>query len=140
MTDPAADPLVTFFEARLDQAERAVYAADTTLGKVNMNWAYEAVDGHGGRVVTSPRGAVIIPDTITGIGQHIALNDPATVLADIAADRDLIAAWEEAAAYYRAHTIASAGEVTGLLTAIKIRARRFARHPDWSDAWETRVA
>jgi hypothetical protein len=51
------------------------------------------------------------------------------VLRDVASGRKLIAAFEEARAFYDAHTSAPAGELHGLLTALKIYAERYADHP-----------
>lgn len=69
--------------------------------------------------------------------EHIARQDPARVLADVAADRKLIAAFESSAEWYnrpenRHHP---AGEPHGLYTAVKIRAERFATHPDYREEW-----
>lgn len=63
--------------------------------------------------------------------EHILRHDPARVLADVKADRDLIAAYREAEAYYATRRQAPAGELHGLATALRIRAARFAAHPDY---------
>ncbi len=66
---------------------------------------------------------------------HIVRHDPARVLRDVEADRKLIKTYEEAHAYYDQHKAAPAGEVHGLLMALKIRAERFDDHKDYQESW-----
>lgn len=60
---------------------------------------------------------------------HIIRNDPAHVLRQVAAHRELIATYEQASAYYNAHKDAPAGEVHGLYTAIKLIAKGYGVEP-----------
>ncbi|MEU0081359.1 DUF6221 family protein [Micromonospora tulbaghiae] len=55
--------------------------------------------------------------------------------ADVAADRAILSAYEDAAAYYRANPHVPAGEVHGLLTAIKHRAAAHADRLGYRDEW-----
>ncbi|RCH70470.1 hypothetical protein DT019_02995 [Streptomyces sp. SDr-06] len=62
---------------------------------------------------------------------------PECVLADIQAKRSIVAAYEEAVAWYDApenrHHLA--GEVTGLYSAVRLLALPFATHPDYREEW-----
>ena len=56
-------------------------------------------------------------------------------LRDVEADRKLIEAYEEARTWYERNKSAPAGELEGLYTALRIRAERFADHPDYNPQW-----
>ncbi|MFG2001624.1 DUF6221 family protein [Spirillospora sp. NPDC048911] len=111
--------LVEFFKARRDEDQWIAEGAAQDAGS-----AWESAKTFG------PHGSDPIDD-------HIARHDPARVLADVQADRRLIAEYERAVEFYNRpeNQRHSAGEVTGLYTAIKIRAERFADHPDYRDEW-----
>lgn len=55
--------------------------------------------------------------------------------AGVEADRAILAAYEDAVAYYRANPHAPGGEVHGLLTAIKHRAAVHADRPGYQPEW-----
>jgi hypothetical protein len=61
------------------------------------------------------------------LGRHIARWDPARVLADVEADRKLIAEFLRCGPHTQGHV--------GLLGAVKIRAERFADHADYREEW-----
>lgn len=147
------DPLIAFFRARLDEVAKAAHAAAAANpGSAATYWSAEQVDYTPETGSRLPRKAwAIVPERVRGIVlaicpadiqpkvvTHIALHDPASVLLDVQADRKLIAKFDEAVAWYEANPAAPAGEVTGLYTAIKIRAQRFDRHEDWQAAWQDR--
>lgn len=69
------------------------------------------------------------------VGDHIARWDPARVLAEVEAKRSLLAAYDEARAYYSANRSAPAGEVHGLWTAVKFSALPYADQPGYRDEW-----
>lgn len=68
---------------------------------------------------------------------HIALHDPASVLADIAAKRAILDAYEEARSFYRdpANLHIPAGEAHGLLTALRHLTTAYADRPGFREEW-----
>ncbi|MFF9003653.1 DUF6221 family protein [Streptomyces achromogenes] len=89
MTPDPLEDLVPWFRTQLDVDERIARAADDTLGKTNMDWAYQPEDELGGKVV-SARGFDLIPDVTAGIGAHVAGYDPRRVLREVAAKRAIV--------------------------------------------------
>lgn len=67
--------------------------------------------------------------------EYIERQHPKLALASINADRALLAAYEDAAAYYRATPGVPAGELHGLLTAIKHRAAAYAGDAGYREEW-----
>ncbi len=110
-------PLIAFLEARLAEDEQVVQEAHKPL------FANPAAER------TWEDYALFVLDDDYRHNTIVAPED--RVLADVKADRDLIAAYREAQAYYAAHRQAPAGEAYGLATALKIRVARFAAHPDY---------
>lgn len=74
----------------------------------------------------SPHGACALA------GLHLTV---AEARADIDAKRRIIDEYEQARAYYDKHKSAPAGEVTGLLTAIKLLARPYDGREGWRAEW-----
>lgn len=127
------DDLAAFLTARLDELKAAALkaaGADRKFGG-RPHWL---APGHG--LVTDAAdpdwavvdlGPCIDDDALAG---HIVLNDPASVLRDVEADRKLIAEYEaenpaEGPSYF-----------FGLWVAIRIRAERFSDHPDYRPEWK----
>lgn len=118
--------IARFIKARLDEDEQVAREAAKWHAP---HWRF---------AVTSELDAHVSADTdivaaciLPGVAPHIARHDPEHALADIAADRALLAAYsadgtgEETPDYY-----------WGLATAIKIRAVRFNGHPDYRPEWK----
>lgn len=69
------------------------------------------------------------------VAWHIATWDPARVLAEIAAKRSILDAYDEAKIWYDQHRSAPAGEVEGLWTAIKAIAQPYVDRPGFPEEW-----
>lgn len=88
MTD--VDERVAWLTARLDEMERV--AREACHGGQG-DWHQDDPDGEGGRI-EDERGNVVVYDEGSPSGweaEHIALNDPRTVLARVEADRQVLA-------------------------------------------------
>jgi hypothetical protein len=107
--------LVTWLRAQLDEDEPVARAASDEV----VDWIADDAAEHG----TEDEGG------------HIKRWRPARVLAEVEAKRRLLDVYEEAVAYYTRHTSAPAGEVTGLLTAVKLAALPYAGHPGYRTEW-----
>ncbi|MEU6342195.1 DUF6221 family protein [Streptomyces sp. NPDC046977] len=136
-----ADGLVEFLRARLDEDERTAYAADDSLGKVNLDWVYRPEGELGGKVA-SARGADLIPDVLGGVGKHVAVHDPRRVLAEVDAKRQIVQAYEDAVAAFNDSGPALSsydrltGSVSSLRRTVEALARPYAGHPDYrADDW-----
>lgn len=57
------------------------------------------------------------------------------VIADLDSKLAIVAEYEQAKAFYDAHTTAPAGEAHGLLTALSLLALPHADHPDYREEW-----
>jgi hypothetical protein len=67
--------------------------------------------------------------------RHVALHDPARVLADVAAKRAIVAAWAAADAAAGPYPGTDAGVEMGLFEAIHHLASVYADHLDWREEW-----
>lgn len=67
--------------------------------------------------------------------EHIARHDPARVLREVEAKRQLLEMYREAKVYYDANRSAPAGEAHGLWTAVRLLALAWADHPDYRAEW-----
>jgi hypothetical protein len=97
-----SDDLMRWLGEQLDEDERIARGADDSLGKMNLDWVYQAEDELGGKVV-SARGADLIYDVPAGIGGHVSEHDPRRVLREIDADRELLAEYGRLLDAYAAH-------------------------------------
>jgi hypothetical protein len=158
--------LVTFLRARLDERERvALDAASTSQGTARMRGAYSTwvvEDWHGDSddpqalvsQGTDRSPAALGQFTATPIprrhGIHIALNDPAFVLADVAAKRRLLDLHEpipscSAGILQCRHCADLCHSGSGLscdspdapypCPTVRLLAASFAAHPDFDPAW-----
>lgn len=85
MDDTTADALLAFINARLGEAERLGRALD------GEGWHAHPNDLHGMRRVTVDfTGEYVVAVTLAPRGEHIALHNPASVLADIAAKKKML--------------------------------------------------
>lgn len=66
------------------------------------------------------------------VARFIAANDPASVLAQVAADRKLLDAWDACETGFRDF---NAGYSDGLYAAIQIRAEAYAEQPGYREGW-----
>ena len=119
--------LVEFLTARLDEDEATALAADKSrwLGTSDKLVSFEVKDAEGawetvGWVSTDTRDNEY----------HIARWDPVRVLAEVAAKRQVLAAYEAASAPFMADKRA------GLWVAVKALATAYSDHPDFAAAWE----
>ncbi|MEV7797264.1 DUF6221 family protein [Streptomyces sp. NPDC087512] len=87
------DELVVWLRDQLDRDEQIACAVDDSLGEVDLTWKYEPEDELGGRVV-SARGADIIYDVTTGVGEHVSEHSPRRVLREIQNDREILHQYE----------------------------------------------
>ncbi|MFI2411997.1 DUF6221 family protein [Streptomyces sp. NPDC018947] len=87
------DELVVWLRDQLDRDEQIAYAVDDSLGEVDLTWKYEPEDELGGKVVTT-RGADVIYDVTTGVGEHVAEHSPRRVLCEIQNDREMLRQYE----------------------------------------------
>ncbi|MFI6759376.1 DUF6221 family protein [Micromonospora sp. NPDC050417] len=131
------DELITWFRAVLDRIEYVAQRA----GAYNPTWTYDretftvSSDGPGGYVIAArkDRGHEPLNDVD---GEHIALNDPAVVLARVAADRRILDLVDKA----RAWTQGSAGATAGYAAAItedtvRLLALPYAGWPGYREEW-----
>jgi len=122
--------LAEFLAARLDELEAAAKASE----------GHSLFGGSG--IYVAPRAdgpvTVVLP---SHLAIFIALNDPAHVLADVAAKREILAAWQAAesrrphddAEYAHGH---ADGVADGLELAVRSLATAWKSHPDWRDDLE----
>lgn len=135
------DDLIAFWTARLDQAEQVAREAARLEGShwtVEGRWDDDDVNvvDNDGRVMHDNRTKIskVVSLIHRGTANHIALNDPQAALADITADRALIARYERLPAI-EVREIGPIGARPGLALAIRIRAARFSDHPDYKQEW-----
>jgi hypothetical protein len=154
--------LVAFYEARLDERElAAAYEPNgSRIADADLTWTYQPdddTDVPGGDVIA--RGHRIVVDQPEVVAGHIARHDPARVLADIAADRKLVARYKAAVESHEealqtlaaarkqwggmsqetadayGDTITTSARVGAFLTALEDRAARFSDHEDYQPQW-----
>lgn len=120
--------IVEFLTARLGEWEAAARAAK----EATYYGAWTHYGGANGDVGTGPNSMVV--DLWADVGDHVALNDPDWVLADVEAKRKLIAEyeyWEDAA---RGPDFGG-GRAAGLELALECVALAHASHPDYAERW-----
>lgn len=133
--------LIEFLTSRYDEREAA---AQAVRGRAFESWNRSWDDG-------STRDLVIDGERVTALpidmDDHIALNDPAYVLADIAAKRSILSnaryaleiAQDEAPrdpSVTDAHSLGyRLGQWHGYHTALRLLAQVFAEHPDFDPEW-----
>lgn len=116
--------LVQFLRARLDEDEQTARAAH------GPNWL---TDGRR-RVGYGLGGDDWLFDALTTAdADHIGRHDPARVLAEVYAKRQIIDSYERAMANRRAHPddLASAGAFLALHGAVKLLVLPYTDHPEW---------
>jgi hypothetical protein len=126
--------LAEFYAARLDEREQWAHLARSAEPNKQSAWRadHEKVFALGGPEMAIARSASVAP--------HIAINDPAAVLADIAAKRVILDLADEADEIERALIDETAhrpkpGEVSIGDQIRRALAAPFASHPDYNQAW-----
>jgi hypothetical protein len=133
----AMDALISFMNARLDEAE----ALATEAAKYNPSpWATDDLGD-----LRDAKGAEIFAGVGYGgtsfyesAAQFAGRFDPAHVLREVAAKRAIIAEYEASAEFMNRpeNRHIPAGEPHGLYTALKILAAVYSDHPDYDPAWK----
>lgn len=129
--------LVDFLRARLDEDETAARAAADELGGLTLGgeWRYD------GRCVEAVRErdmvAVGSQDFMEpGVGEHIARHDPARVLAEVEAKREMLRIHRRYADEPEQACLGCAGGISWeACPVIPLLAGPYRDHPDFDPAW-----
>lgn len=128
--------ITEFLTARYDEREAAARAV---RGREFASWNRSWDDGSTRDLVISGERVATLP---IDMDEHIALNDPAYVLADIAAKRrmvELCATWiAEGDRHIGARDAVSIAARTQAITAetvLRTMLQPFAEHPDFDEGW-----
>ena len=116
---------VEYIRHRLDALEAAAKAARPGPWRLaESEWDGRHIAAADGEAVMGVYGYGADDPYAMQNAEHIALWDPAAVLARVAADRAILAEYERAAEYHNRpeNRDAPAGEVTGLYTAVQLLA------------------
>jgi len=121
------DDIAQWLGARLDEDERIARAAHVP------NWS---TDGRRG-VYYGVEDSWMTDALTTADADHIAAHDPARVLREIDAKRQLVERHERAMENRRAHPedLASAGALLALHGAVKLLALPYADRPGYREEW-----
>lgn len=120
------DDLVQFLRARLDEDEQAARRAGDSFRQISETGVIVATEGDRAEECASANWA--------GIAEHIVRHDPARVLAEVEAKRELLADYERFVAERRRMMGGwdSYPEPSPVLTAF---ATVYADHPDYRPEW-----
>ncbi|NJP24437.1 hypothetical protein FLW53_09500 [Microbispora sp. SCL1-1] len=77
-------PLTAFLRARYDEREQAARAAKPGVNPLRGEWSFADMQ------VRDDAGRLVVKHTWPNEGEHIALNDPAFVLADVDSKRKIL--------------------------------------------------
>lgn len=131
------DDLIAFLRARLDDDERIARAATDgpwtirSLGRHDLSTVVKGVE-----LLAQIDGSRAASNSV-----HMAVHDPARVLAEVDAKRRILDAYEEVAAKFTESWSAVvaydrlAGAMNSLRRTIELLALPYADHPDYQDAW-----
>ena len=127
-------PIAAFLLARYDEAEqRARATAYSQASSVEDSWSVRQKDRRDEMswAVYSQGKYVKASDLYEADARHIAAHDPVSVLADIAAKRDVVSLClqilDDTAIGLKTEAFAVA--------TLKLLARPFAQHPDYQEDW-----
>lgn len=125
-----SDGLIEFVRARLDdEAAVAGEATQETTGR----WTARETDWGGGAIVEDDCGALILPTAANaGHYQHIARHNPARVLAEIEAKREMLRLFERSHDY---PAIFTSGFGAAMEQVVRLFAAPYADHPDYRQQW-----
>ncbi len=118
-----SDDLVQFLRARLDEDERQARAA---MIYQDASWRVET----SGIITTSSETDVYTDDR--ELAEHIARHDPARVLAEVEARREVVRLAERAHDYHETFMNGFAAAMEG---ALRLFAQAHANHPDYREEW-----
>lgn len=129
------DDLVTWWRGVLDERERLAQdvGGDTPEGRWHTG-------GHDGNRIIDADGTDVAHDECHPTDEqaaHIAANDPASVLAQVAADRKLLDLYR-ASLEVGERTLWNGGEyarIAALEDVIKVRAEAYSNHPGYREEW-----
>lgn len=123
--------LVAFLRARLDEDEETAHATNETMGQLNLHWSARPEDEAFSKVVAAGR-----YDVARELGPvdaaHIARHDPARVLAEVEAKRDVVRLAERAHDYHETFMNGFGAAMEG---ALRLFALAYADHPDYRPEW-----
>lgn len=130
-TEFDAAELAAFWRARLDEDEAVAKAAQSP-----SPWKAATHEADTWIVVDATGEPLIYDEGTPSLEEaaHIALHDPARALRAVKADRDLIAAYQQAAAASPASGWESDYTQT-LELAVRIRVAEWSDHPDYREKW-----
>ncbi|MFI8330140.1 DUF6221 family protein [Streptomyces filamentosus] len=135
------DDLVQFLRARLDEDAELARQAEQVGGAPSWDRAADVLllPGLQTRRRLADRG---VPDALQGaVEAHAARHDPARVLAEVDAKREVVNAYERMVAEFQDSGPAMVsydrlvGSVSSLRTALEFLALPYADHPDYRDTW-----
>jgi len=132
--------LVEFLRARLDEDEEAAQRMNRNRLEhpgAHESWSVERVEREE-HIYSKPKRSAFRPRWVIGrlvmdgssTMAFIARNDPARVLADVAAKRRIVDTYQQ----YHAH-VADFGSVNTLMFVMRVLALPYAAHPDYRQEW-----
>lgn len=131
--------LVAFVRARLDERAQIARQAQRVTGSADWraDWRRYAENSFDARIVSAPGKPVFDGYGAIDAAEFASRQDPARVLADIEADRTLLALYEAVADMDRedAEPEFACGRAVGLGEAVRCRAMKYAAHPDYREEW-----
>ncbi|MFF9910637.1 DUF6221 family protein [Streptomyces sp. NPDC013457] len=121
--------LVEFLTARLDEDEQTARRAGDSFRQIGETGVIVATEGDRAEECASANWA--------GVAEHIARHDPARVLAEVDAKRQIVTAFAEARKrdYNEEPANYFAGVHVALGAALDFLALPYADHPDYDEAW-----
>lgn len=119
--------LVEFLRARLDEDEQVARRAGETFGQIGETGVIVATEGDRAEECASANWA--------GIAEHIVRHDPARVLREVTAKRELLAYCERAMAHEDPLTRDRAGEVAMAAITVTYLASAYGDHSDYREEW-----
>lgn len=132
--------ITEFLTARYDEREAAAREASAGPWAVRPNgdspWVTRQGQPDVWLAITSPDPGA----SKAANADHIALNDPAHVLADIAAKRAIVASVVSGEAHEVAETMSGLRQVVArdvLSSVLRLLAQPYAAHEDFDEAWRT---
>jgi hypothetical protein len=124
------DDLVQFLRARLDETAAKARAHR----QASADWYY---DDSAKEIRDRVNSGTVAFVPAHADAEHIARHDPARVLAEVDAKRQIVARYERAMDNRRAHPadLASAGAFLALHGAVKLLGLPYADHPNYRPEW-----
>ncbi|MFF8406927.1 DUF6221 family protein [Streptomyces sp. NPDC015684] len=131
--------LVAFLRARLDESAQIARQAERATGSADWraDWRQVAENRFDARIISAPDKPVFDGYGRIDAAEFASRQDPARVLADIEADRALLAQYEAVADMDTedAEPEFAYGRAVGLGVAVCYRALKYANHTDYREEW-----